>query len=98
MKLTTQIVLGIRQVGDQKSDIFIESMTVHDAMRKIAETLMMNPLHNRIQIAIGRAESQVKIGLQLGTVSRQLTRAANAMSVVDSLFDGLEINEQDEEI
>lgn len=95
MKLTTQIAIGIRQVGRQDAEIFLESMTVEQAVRKIVETLLTESLARRIQISIARDETEAQVGLMSGNASRSAKRVQSAMGMVDSIFEQMGLTNDD---
>ena len=88
MKMNTQVVVGIRSVGDQAMNPRIESMSMRDALKAIAEFTINNSMPQRFQFAIGRTELDVMVGLGLNAVSHKRKEKAKEISdFIDGLFD-----------
>lgn len=89
MKAETEIVLGIRSVGDKSKDFIIESMTVVEALKRIAQYSFESTMAQRFQFTFARSREDALIGLGLKTTlkdARRTERAKELTSFVDTLF------------
>lgn len=90
MRAETEIVLGIRSVGDRGFDSIIESMTAINAAKKIAEFILANSMSQRFQFSIGRTKEDVLVGLGHSATNKEAklrTKAEEIAGFIDNLFD-----------
>lgn len=90
MRYETEVILGIRCVGDKSKEIFIESMSMIDAIKKIAAFCAESTLTQRFQFTMARTREDVWIGLGLKTTLKDARRAEKATEIagfLDDLFD-----------
>lgn len=103
MKPTTEVVLGIRSVGDKEANHIIESMPVSEAIKKIAMWTLESTMHQRFQFVFARSPEDALIGLGLTQKvkdQKRLDKAVEITNFLDELFDapaGGPIVESDQE-
>jgi hypothetical protein len=91
MKAQTEIIVGIRNVGDAAAEPKIESTTVIEAAKLIATQLLGLTMARRIQISLGRTRDEVMVGLGLSQTNKEARlkdKASETAAFIDSLFGG----------
>lgn len=90
MRPDTEVVVGIRSVGNRAHEPIIESCDVVSAMKKIALFIANESLSQRFQFVITRTREDALVGLGLSATNQQAKRRENAERIsdfIDELFD-----------
>lgn len=90
MKATTEVVLGIRSVGAKAHEPIIESMTMIDALKRIARFVHDESMAQRFQFTLARSQTDAMIGLGLADSVKSAKRrekAAEISEFIDGLFE-----------
>lgn len=90
MRADTEVVLGIRSVGDKGHEPIIESMTMIEAMKRVAQFVADSSMSQRFQFTFARSREDALIGLGLSATAKDARRRERALEItgfIDNLFD-----------
>lgn len=88
MRSNTQIVMGIRNVGDAADNGEIHSGTLKECLMWGIEKIGSISMARRIVLVIGRNEDEVNVGLDLKRGNARIT--VDMQSMLDKLMDGVD--------
>ena len=95
MKPSTEIVLGIRNVGAASEEPILESMTVEDAIKRMIMWTLESRMAQRFQFTIARDTSDARVGLGLSANTAAAKRTEAASRIADMLT-GIDMSKYEE--
>lgn len=98
MKYSTRVIVGIRNVGAAGENPVIESMTMVEAIKKIALYTAESTMAQRFQFTLARDECDAMVGLGLRQTlkdARLKSKADEIAGFLDNLFESSDAPAQD---